>query len=111
MDEGEERPGGAAVGRTLDDDGASRVRVEESGCRNKHVGRQIPDRHVRTQVADEPRLLAEGQFADVGVDAVGTDHHVEGLGSAVAEGDIDTGVGLDHRGDRVTEDVRNPIST
>jgi hypothetical protein len=43
------------------------------------------------------------------VDAVGADNHVERLGRAMIEGGINARVGLGQGGDRVTEDVGDPI--
>lgn len=110
MDEGQERPGRAAVGGSLDHRGAARMRVHESRSRRERLARQVPDGRVRSQVPDELGLVAEGEAADVGVDAVGADDHVDGLGRAVPEGDVDPAVGLGQALDRVVEDVGHPLA-
>lgn len=63
------------------------------------------DGYVIAKVANELRLRAEGERADVRMQAIGPDDEIEGARQAAAEGDLDAGRVLTEGGDRVIEDV------
>src|SRR5262245_5002249 len=64
----------------------------------------LVDAQVHAEVTEVQGFVAEDLPPDVGVQAIGTDHEIEGAGAAIAERDLDAVIGLSDRSNDVTED-------
>jgi hypothetical protein len=67
------------------------------------------DGDVQAEVVDRVRVVAEGERTHAGVQSVGPDDQVEGLGRRVAEGDVHAPGVLLQAGDRVAEEVLGAV--